>query len=148
MSRVSSETLASSEIGNGGVFASFSTRTSVARTSISPVGTFGFVVFGRAPFDAADDGDHELRAQPLDALDQRLVAFDYHLRVAVAVAHVDEEQRSEIANVCTQPRSTTSLPTSAGEGAQVWVRARVPSCSAIVVQIFDVDDTRAYGGAR
>ena len=39
---------------------------------------------------------------------QRVVAFDDDLRVTVPVADVDEYERSEIADSCTQPSSTTS----------------------------------------
>ena len=45
-SRVSSETVPSSAIGNGGVFASFSSRTSRSAISISPVLSFGFTDSG------------------------------------------------------------------------------------------------------
>ncbi len=39
-----------------------------------------------------------LRAQPLGALDQPLVALDDHLRMAVAIADVEKDQRAEIAH--------------------------------------------------
>ena len=46
----------------------------------------------------SEDRDHILRAEPLHALEQRLVALDDDLRVPVAVAHVDEHEGSEIAS--------------------------------------------------
>ena len=52
----------------------------------------------RAALDLAEDGDDELGAHALDALEQRLVAFDDHLGQAVAIADVEEQQRAEVAD--------------------------------------------------
>jgi len=52
----------------------------------------------RAPFDSPEDGHDKFRAQPLGALEQRFVAFDNDLGDAVAIAHVYEQQRTEVAH--------------------------------------------------
>ena len=53
---------------------------------------------GRPALDLADHGDDEFRADALDALEQRLVAFDDHLRQAVTIADVEEQQRAQVAD--------------------------------------------------
>ena len=78
-------------------------RTSFARTSTSPVGSDQVHRVGRPALDLAEHRDDELGAQPLDALEQRLVAFDDHLRQAVAIADVEEQQRPEVADAMHPP---------------------------------------------
>ena len=86
----------------------------------------------RAALDPAEDRDDELRPQPLGALEQRVVAFDDHLRVAVRSRTSMKTSEPRSRTLCTQPSSTTSVPTSAARSApQVCVRARLPSCSAM-----------------
>src|SRR5262245_64851708 len=50
----------------------------------------------RSPLRLADHSYHELGADPFGALKEILVALDDDLSDAVPVAHVDEEQRSEV----------------------------------------------------
>ena len=101
-------------------------RRSLARTSTSPVGTLAFVVSARSALDRAEHRDDVFRAQALGALEQFLVALDDHLRVAVPIAHVDEQQRSEIANAMHPSQQHDVAPTSVARRApQVCVRARV-----------------------
>ena len=58
---------------------------------------------GRPALDLADHGDDKLGPHPLDPLQQRIVALDNHLGQAVAIADVDEQQRTEIADAMHPP---------------------------------------------
>ena len=69
---------------------------------------------GRAALDLAEHGDDELRSDALDALEQRLVAFDDDLRQAVAIADVEEQQRAEIADAMHPSKQHGILPDVAG----------------------------------
>ena len=53
---------------------------------------------GRALVDAPDHRDHILRPQPLGLLQHGLVVAGDHLRHAVAIPHVDEDERAEVAD--------------------------------------------------
>jgi hypothetical protein len=61
-----------------------------------------------------DHGDDELRADALHALEQRVIAFDDHLREAVTIAHVEKQQRSEIADAMDPSQQHRILPDIAG----------------------------------
>ena len=97
MSRVSSETFWSSAIENGGVLASL--RIAHFLGADFDLAGRQVLVDGlrRAALDLAEDRDHELRAQPLGALQQRRI-LDHDLRQAVTIAHVEEQQRSHVAD--------------------------------------------------
>ena len=62
-------------------------------------GQLGVHRVGRAAFHQAFDADDELAAQPLGLLDQCGVVLHDHLRDAVAVAHVEEHDRAEVAHL-------------------------------------------------
>ena len=68
-------------------------------------------------------GDDELRADALDALEQRLVAFDDHLRQAVAIADVEEQQRAQIADAMHPSEQHGILPDVAGTKGAAGMRA-------------------------
>jgi hypothetical protein len=53
---------------------------------------------GRTLFNPSEDGDDVLAAQAFRRLDERLVVTDDDLRDAVAIADVDEHERSEVAD--------------------------------------------------
>ena len=73
-------------------------HTDIGRANLDRAGA-DFRVHGlwRARLDVAEDRDHVLRPEPSGARDERLVVADDHLRHAVAIANVDEQERAEIA---------------------------------------------------
>ena len=68
-------------------------------------------------------GDDEFRAHALDALEQRLVAFDDDLRQAVAIADVEEQQRSEVADAMHPSEQHGILADVAGAKRAAGMRA-------------------------
>ena len=81
-------------MGNGGVFASESTRISRASTSISPVGSLRVHGVRGARRDLADDRDHVLAAharRPPGVGGRGRLRLGHHLADALAVAQVDED---------------------------------------------------------
>ena len=84
-------------MANGGVFASFSNRMSLAADLDRAGADFGVHRLWRARLDVAEDRDHVLGPEAPGARDERLVVADDDLRHAVAIANVDEQKRAEIA---------------------------------------------------
>ena len=120
---------------NGGVFASFSRRISDALTSIAPVAIFALTVSGvrcsTRPRTATTNSDRSRFA----SREERVVVARDDLRDPVAVAEVDEDERSQIAHAVHPSEQHDLLPTSARRRApQVCVRASVPSGSICMNQ--------------
>ena len=62
----------------------------------------------------AQNRDDELGPQALRPLEQRLLALDDDLGEAVAVAHVDEEQRTQVADAMHPAQEDDVAPDVAG----------------------------------
>ena len=68
----------------------------------------------RAALHLAEDGDDKLRTQRLRLVQQRRVAFDNHLRQAVAVADVEKHQRTHVADA-VHPAEQDDVLANVGE---------------------------------
>ncbi len=98
-------------------------RSSRARTSTSPVGTLALIVSLERRSTCAEDGDDEFRTQALRPLEQVGVAFDDHLRVAVPIAQVEENERAEVANAMHPAEQGDICADVGGAKATTGVRA-------------------------
>ena len=129
---MSSETGVSSAIGNGGVFASFNSRIS-SRQDLDFAGVeLGVDGVGAAQFHGPQHGDDVLGSQSLGDGHHRRVVRHEHLRHAVAIADVEEQQAAQIAHAMDPAEEHGLRPTCGGRSApQVCVRESVPSWSAI-----------------
>ena len=111
-------------IGNGGAFASLSSRISRASTSISPVFIFGFTASAARGTTVPMHRDDELRAQALGFVDERVVLAGDDLRHAVPVAEVDEDERAEVAHPMHPAEQNDILADVGGGELAGGVRAR------------------------
>src|SRR5215510_3437143 len=133
-------------MGNGGVFASFSSASRCTTTSTSPVGSFGFTV--------SSDRRRTRPHTPITYSDLSRLAFAISLSSSLSKTTCVTPPRSRMSmksnpprsrTRCTHPRRTASPPTcSERSSPHVWVRVRSPSCSATMLQ--SLENRRARRG--
>ena len=115
----------SSAIGNGGVFASFSSRISRARDLDLAGRDLRVHRLRRARLDVPEDRDRRTPgAAASRQADERLVVAHDDLRDAVAVADVDEDERAEVADAVHPAEQDDVLADVGGRQRAAGVGAR------------------------
>ena len=93
------------------------------KTSTSPVGILSLTRLGIARLDLAVDADHPFGAHRLDRLKAGAVRVGQHLRHAVMVAQVDEQDAAVVAHPVHPAGQAHGLAhIRLRSASQVWVR--------------------------